>query len=376
MYWIFLCFISFLHAEDVLTIARDMVGSDLSENTEFTFLAGLTNKSYLFDVEGKKYVIRIPGQGTEKFIDREAEQINSKQAYFYGFSPINFISFDPLTGRQLTPFVEQIKEYAFEEFYRDDLVEEIAHLLHQVHNSSLPFKNRIDFFQRMERLGLYLQEQGIILPTQYLLLKATLQEKAHLDCFEAVPSHGDPVPSNFVLVKGKLLLFDWEYSGLADPASDLAFLSTVMNYSKEQEENLLCSYGATPILKEKIIYFKPIVEVWLGLWGILQTGFCNESQKEFFKTFSVVRFKRAEGILHSEEYTKAIELLSSFHQKDGRLFRIFRIDPNIPLLAHFPKLSDQLGLSQIEFGLWICPYCGILNPIEKRGCVCPNCPLK
>jgi thiamine kinase-like enzyme len=378
MRWILFFFVCFLHAEDPLDAARELLCSSLPEDTQFTSLSGLTNKNYLFTAEGKKYVIRLPGEGTERFIDRSAECVNSKEAYFQGFSPTHAIFFDPATGRQLTPFIDGFKGYEFEGFYQDDLVEQIAHLLSQIHTSSLAFKNHIDFFERMDRLGLYLQEQAISLPPEYLSLRVALQEHLHLDCFEPVPSHGDPVPSNFALLDGKLMLFDWEYSGLIDPACDLAFLSSVMSYSKEQEEDLLRYYGATPmsLLREKLIYFKPIVESWLGLWGILQTVCCNESQKEFFKTFSIVRFKRAERVLHSEEYGRAIELLTPFHKKDGRLFRTFPIDPQVPLLAVFPRLSDRVGLTQIEFGLWICPYCGILNPMAKRGCVCPSCPLK
>jgi len=323
-------------------------------------------------------VIRLAGKGTERFIDRSAEWANSKEAYFQGFSPTHAIFFDTATGRQLTPFVEGFKGYQFEEFYQSDLLEQVAHLLRKIHTSPLAFKNHIDFFERMDRLWLYLQEQEISLPAEYLSLRTALQERAHLNCLEAVPSHGDPVPSNFILLDGKLQLFDWEYAGLADPACDLAFLSSVMNYSKEQEEELLHHYGAGPVslFREKIIYFKPIVESWLGLWGILQTVCCNEPQKDFFKTFSIVRFKRAERVLHSDEYSRAIELLTPLHKRDERLFRAFPIDSQVPLLASFPRLSDRIGLTQIEFGLWICPYCGILNPVAKQCCMCPSCPLK
>lgn len=378
MHWIVILCLSFLYAEDPLNAVKALFCPSLPEDTQFTPLPGLTNKSYLFAVDEKSYVIRLPGRGTQWFIDRSAEHTNNEQAYFHGFSPTNVVSFDPATGRQVTLFVSGFKGFKFEEFYHDDLIEKVAQLLREIHTSSLVFTNSIDLFDRMDQLGLHLQEQGIALPPEYQALRAALQKWVHFDCFEALPSHGDPVPSNFILLDKKLMLFDWEYSGLNDPGCDLAFLSTVMNYSKDQEEALLFHYGSTPIslLKEKIIYFKPIIESWLGLWGILQTASCSESQKDFFEMFSTVRFKRAEKVLHSEEHARAVALLSSLHRRDGKMFLAFPIDPRWPLLASFPQLSDQVGLTQIEFGLWICPYCGILNPMTKRCCMCPSCPLK
>lgn len=380
MYWVLIFFTYLLHAEETPSdFIKNLFHSPLlQEDVQFTPLSGLTNKNYLFIDEGKKYVIRFPGKGTENFIDRNIEQVNSKQAYFHKFNPTYTILFDPATGRQLTPFIEECKSYEFEEFYGNDLLKQTANLLHKIHTSSLVFKNHIDLFTRMDCLEFYLQEQTISIPSEYFSLKTALQKHAHLDCFEAFPSHGDPVPSNFTLLNGKLMLFDWEYSGLADPAYDLAFLCTVMNYSKEQKKNLLHYYGVgcISLINEKVIYFKPIIESWLGLWGLLQTISCNESQKDFFRTFSSARFKRAERVLGSKEYKRAIELLIFFHKKDGKLFRAFPLDPKISLITSFPKLSEQVGLTQIEFGLWICPYCGILNPIAKRCCICPNCPLK
>ncbi len=41
-----------------------------------------------------------------------------------------------------------------------------------------------------------------------------------------------------------------------------------------------------------------------------------------------------------------------------------------------PILSDQNGRFfpiSIEFGHWICPYCGILNPIDQVHCVNISC---
>src|SRR5690349_24376063 len=49
---------------------------------------GLTNENYLVDCEGKRYVLRLPGQSTELLsIDRENEVFNTKAAASTGIAP-------------------------------------------------------------------------------------------------------------------------------------------------------------------------------------------------------------------------------------------------------------------------------------------------
>src|SRR2546429_1762584 len=49
---------------------------------------GLTNENYLVDVEGTRYVMRLPGQSTELLsIDRENEVYNTKAAATTGIGP-------------------------------------------------------------------------------------------------------------------------------------------------------------------------------------------------------------------------------------------------------------------------------------------------
>src|SRR5690349_22821124 len=49
---------------------------------------GLTNENYLVECEGKRYVLRLPGQSTELLsIDRENEVYNTKAAAETGIGP-------------------------------------------------------------------------------------------------------------------------------------------------------------------------------------------------------------------------------------------------------------------------------------------------
>ena len=43
-------------------------------------LNGLTNKTFLVDTTHNKYVVRLPGEGTEKIIDRKNEKTSTELA--------------------------------------------------------------------------------------------------------------------------------------------------------------------------------------------------------------------------------------------------------------------------------------------------------
>ena len=43
-------------------------------------LSGLTNKTFLVDTQDNKYVVRLPGEGTEEIIDRKNEKISTELA--------------------------------------------------------------------------------------------------------------------------------------------------------------------------------------------------------------------------------------------------------------------------------------------------------
>lgn len=70
--------------------------------------AGMTNKSYRFDCNGEKLILRIPGKGTEKLINRRNEahtyQVIGKENIC---DDIKY--FDPETGYKISEFLEPIQ---------------------------------------------------------------------------------------------------------------------------------------------------------------------------------------------------------------------------------------------------------------------------
>ena len=86
-------------ADEVLAAMRLIPGHEgLDRLDEVTRLGGLTNRVYRVRAGGAgPVVLRIPGEGTEAYIDREVEAVNARALPAAGVSP-EVLHVDPPAG--------------------------------------------------------------------------------------------------------------------------------------------------------------------------------------------------------------------------------------------------------------------------------------
>ena len=72
---------------------------------KITRLGGLTNLVFRVDHGGEQYVLRIPGKGTEEYINRANEAQAAREAAKAGVSP-DVLHFDLQTGVMITRLVD------------------------------------------------------------------------------------------------------------------------------------------------------------------------------------------------------------------------------------------------------------------------------
>lgn len=257
-----------------------------------TILPSYTNINYLIDDE---YVMRIPGKGSELFIDRKAEYHNAQEAWKYGFNAAKIYYFNPETGFQLTSYVHSDVEW--DDFYKKDEMGALARLLKRIHSSAMDFKNEVDVF---ERFNLFL---GGMPASERELKNAidALRPILYHSAFQKVPCHNDSIPSNVLRKAGELYFIDWECSGKNHPAWDFAHLSCLMQYTEEQDRFLIDNYGCEDpeLMYHCMVLFKPVSEFWIGSWAY--------SQDEKLLTYAKEHLQRCRNHLQSERFKQALE---------------------------------------------------------------------
>src|SRR5918993_4648782 len=87
-----------------------------------------------------------------------------------------------------------------------------------------------------------------------------------------VPSHCDLVPENCLDTGSRMLLIDWEYARMNDPAWDLAYLCVEGAFDTTREHLLLASYADAAVTYGRLQVFKLLTCTLNALWGELQKG--------------------------------------------------------------------------------------------------------
>lgn len=249
---------------------RDVQANEI----DWECLSGLTNVSYLARFRDVELVVRFPGDGTDDFIDRQAEVANSQAAHRAGLT--NGITFfDPRDSVLISEMVRNARPLAKADRQVPGVLERAVEILKRTHEV-LTFENDFNPFALLAIFTTMADGAGAQRSVD--LDKATraiepLRPVLESTAAARVSCHNDPVPENFLDTGSRLLLIDWEYSGRNDPAWDLASLSLEWDLSPAQERDALVAYGSHDgALPLRVAAYRPVADLVWSVWATVQTA--------------------------------------------------------------------------------------------------------
>lgn len=147
--------------DDVINMVDDWKGREVgvSELTE-----GLTNKNYKLTVEGKSYVARIPGEGSDIFIDREVEYHNTLAASEVGVGANIFKYFKP-DYIAIAGFIEG-KVMSVDSFKDNNLIVKAVKAIKKV-NTEAKFISKFIMFEKFDEYLELVKKHSIKLPDNF-----------------------------------------------------------------------------------------------------------------------------------------------------------------------------------------------------------------
>ena len=248
------------------------------EVTNITVLKkGMTNRSFLFSCKDKKYIMRIPGEGTDQLINRRQEA--AVYQTIAGRKICDEIAYiNPENGYKITEYLEGARVCDAE---KEEDLQKCMKKLREFHGQKLKVDHSFDLFGQME----YYESLWEGTPSAYKDYEKT---KAHVlqlkDYIEAnagewVLTHIDAVPDNFLFVeengKEEIRLIDWEYAGMQDPHVDIAMFCIYSLYKKEQVDHLIDLYfegNCDDRIRIKIYCY-------IAVCGLLWSNWCEYKRK-------------------------------------------------------------------------------------------------
>ena len=281
------------------------------EDLQIQRLGGLTNLVYRVEHQGVAYLLRIPGKGTQDYIDRGVEAHDAQVAADAGVSaPVLF--FDANDGLMLAEYIEgtTLDVKGFKDL---GCVSRSAAALKRMHQHSQRFRSRFDVFEKIDAFLKLLEKLDAPLPDGYEQVHREADEvRRVLNAKPTVlaPCHCDPLAENFIDNGEQVFIVDWEYAGNNDPMWDLGDLSVEAEFSAEQDAVLLEAYfeGEAPADQHgRMVMYKMLCDLLWTLWGIVQ--YANDNPAEDFWAYSVNRYQRCRLLMEDPEFGRHLRAI-------------------------------------------------------------------
>lgn len=256
---------------DAIDVICEALNVDSSKITNITVLKkGMTNRSFLFSCNNKKYIMRIPGEGTDQLINRRQEAMVYKA--IDGKHICDDIAYiNPDNGYKITEYLEGAR--VCDPLNIEDITKCMKRLK-EFHNLKLKVDHEFNIFAQMEFYETLWEGKPSVYKDYKQTKENVLSLKTYIDehVDENVLTHIDAVPDNFLFVgNDEIRLIDWEYAGMQDPHVDIAMFCIYALYDRKQVDKLIDIYFDYKCDKETRIK----IYAYIACCGLLWSNWCE-----------------------------------------------------------------------------------------------------
>lgn len=258
------------------------------EYSDIQRLGGMTNHSYkVTRADGEKYLVRLPGEGTEELINRQDEKKSTELACKLGIdSELLYFGDD---GKKVMKFIPDPQPMDERVMKREENLRQAAQIFRRLHTCGEDTGVRFEVFEMAEAYKKIIRDNHVALYSDYEDVTKTIMDiKAAVDAegdAPKVPCHNDCLVANWVLdCSGKMWLIDWEYSGMNEAMWDLSCLSIEAAFTEENDNALLNAYyerQATIEEKKRFIAAKLYVDYLWTLWGLTRVPYDGDFMQQY-----------------------------------------------------------------------------------------------
>jgi thiamine kinase-like enzyme len=274
---------------------------------------GISNSNWRVEVSGhdRAYFMKIPGKGSELFIDRKAANQAARLAHARGIGA-EVVYFDPGSGLEVTEFMEGYRASTNVDFLNREVWSRVTDLYREFHTCP-PLMITRTIFDMVEEHIAQADEFKATLPQDFALLHEKYE--AAKSAFTAsgldiTACFNDPMPGNFLLsADNQVKLVDFEWASNNERYYDLGVWIGEMFYRDEIVEEIARRYFKSDAKQHpaRLTVMRAVADFKWALWAMVQERI---SLLDFdYHKYGVWKFMRARLYMNDHRWTNWLHLV-------------------------------------------------------------------
>ena len=266
---------------------------------------GITNKLYRIRSEKGDYTVRIYGDKTDLFINRDHEvQAQTEMAKIGVCAPL--VKYMPERGITIVEFIDNATVLTNDHFLDASLYHKIVDPIRKIHDSGVTLENIFNPLVEVKKMAAILADlntaypefdiDGTIGRLDKLFRIIDIPEKQYTVC------HNDLLADNFILINedgrdrypSPMYIIDWEYAGMAPKYYDIADMFQEILVPRAAEKQIVAAYCRGQQFDRVLRFidlFKPFPDIYWFLWSLIQL---NISKIDFdYYDYGRVKYENA-----------------------------------------------------------------------------------
>ncbi|MFZ1428978.1 MAG: choline kinase family protein [Geminicoccaceae bacterium] len=271
------------------------------EASYLPLVGGLMNSNWRVTIDGDacRYFIKIPGPGSELFIDRKTANEAATNAHAAELAP-RIVFFDPSDGLEVHEFLEGYRACTNADFEVAAIQEAVIDR-YRILNAGPKLGATKTIFDMIDEHVDQARSLGSLLPPDFDWLLARYRDaRAALEAsgLDLGPCFNDPMPGNFLIKdSAPMKLVDFEFASNNERAYELGVFLGEMFFPEDRSLELIELYygNARPATVARVWIARALADLKWGSWAIVNRKL---SAWDFdYQKYGVWKYMRARCVM-------------------------------------------------------------------------------
>ena len=268
-------------------------------------VGGLMNQNWIVEVENdpRKYFVKVPGEGSEMFINRVVSNEAARNAHAMAIAP-EVVFFDPQDGLEISEFLEGYRACTTADFADPEIQSDVLALYSRLHNGPALGMTKTIFdmieehIDQGRKLGSHFPTDMPWIEHRYQQAKAAFMASG----LDLAPCFNDPMPGNF-LISGDpaapkpMKLIDYEFASNNERSYELGVLLAEMFFDEPLILRLIEQYAgaARPQFVARVMVNRALADVKWACWAVVNRKLVDWDFD--YQKYGVWKYKRARDLM-------------------------------------------------------------------------------